>query len=95
MLTLPAQLTVDEAQATLTALLRDMAGESAKTVELDASALDQIDTAVLAVLLACRRSAIKQDKTLVVRGAPARLTVLATLYGVQELVGLEAADAAS
>jgi phospholipid transport system transporter-binding protein len=88
MLCLPAQLTVDDAQVTLDGLLRDMEGETAQTLELDASALDQIDTAALAVLLACRRAAHQAAKTLVVHGAPARLTDLAALYGVQDLLGL-------
>jgi phospholipid transport system transporter-binding protein len=94
MLPLPAQLTLDEAQATLCGLLREMAGQAGATIELDAAPLAQIDTSTLAVLLACQRSARQQGKALRVHGAPDRLRMLATLYGVQDLLALEPAPTA-
>jgi len=60
---------------------------------MDAAALAQIDTSALAVLLECQREARRQQRTLVVVNAPARLVELAHLYGVQDLLGLPVAQA--
>jgi phospholipid transport system transporter-binding protein len=61
--------------------------DSATVVELvvDASALRAFDSSALAVLLECRRRAIAAGHAFSVSGASARLTQLATLYGVAEL----------
>jgi phospholipid transport system transporter-binding protein len=53
---------------------------------VDASALQQFDSSVLAVLLALRRALLAQGAVLVVHGLPTRLRELATLYGVAELL---------
>jgi phospholipid transport system transporter-binding protein len=53
---------------------------------LDASALAQFDSSALAVILACRREAAAVGKTFSVHGLPARLSQLAGLYGVSELI---------
>ena len=54
-----------------------------------ASALADLDTAAIAVLLDCRRQAQAAGKTLQVVGAPAKLAQLATLYGVADLLALQ------
>ena len=85
MLTLPAVVT--HAQALDTArVLKAKVTSDAVDVVLDASALMQFDSSALAVMLACRRDVIAAGKTFVVFGLPARLSQLAGLYGVAELI---------
>jgi phospholipid transport system transporter-binding protein len=55
-------------------------------VVLDASALTQFDSSALAVMLACRRTALAAGKTFAVNGLPPALSQLAGLYGVVELI---------
>jgi phospholipid transport system transporter-binding protein len=90
MIALPAHLTLREARATLATLTPAIAASTEPVIEVDAAALTHIDSATLAVLLACRRNAEAQQRSLVVLHAPTRLVELATLYGVQDLLGLQA-----
>ncbi|NDY92368.1 STAS domain-containing protein [Ideonella livida] len=85
MLTLPTQLTLREAPDLVKALQAQIA-QGGGAVDIDASALQQIDSSALAVLLACRRAA--GGRPFAVHSASARLRDLASLYGVQDLVGL-------
>ena len=55
-------------------------------VVIDAGALIQFDSSVLAVMLACRRAALAAGKSFAVHGLPPKLSQLAGLYGVAELV---------
>lgn len=82
---LPAVLTMAEARATVAGLVERIASEEPV---LDASPLQALDTAALAVLLECRRVALGAGKTLRVTGAPPKLEQLARLYGVDELLAL-------
>ena len=85
MLTLPS--VVSHAQALDTArLLTAKVTSDAADVVLDASALTQFDSSVLAVMLACRRDATTAGKTFAVFGLPAKLGQLAALYGVADLI---------
>lgn len=86
-LTLPARVTLAEANHVLTALAAALPAGS-EPVTLDAGALQELDSAVLAVLLALRRLPVMQGRALRVIGAPARLVELAELYGVDELLGM-------
>jgi phospholipid transport system transporter-binding protein len=61
-------------------------GEPEEGVVIDASALQQFDTSALAVLLECQRLAASWGKPFTVRQAPAKLTALAKLYGVDALL---------
>ena len=91
-LALPATLTMDEASATLARLQKALAssgGGSGASV-LDASALTELDTAALAVLLECKRACAARGQTLGVSAAPDKLVKLAQLYGVAELLALPA-----
>jgi phospholipid transport system transporter-binding protein len=54
---------------------------------LDASALSQFDSSALAVVMELRRVCKRTGKSLVVQGLPPSLVELATLYGVESLVG--------
>ena len=53
---------------------------------VDASALEKFDSSALAVLLDCRRQALAVGQSFIVVGASQRLTQLATLYGVSQLI---------
>ena len=86
MLTLPATLTQSQAQATLAGLLAALPQEGAQVVVVDASALTEFDSAALAVLLALRRACSAAGKTLVCDRLTPRLSELAALYGISELI---------
>ncbi len=84
---LPPSLTLDDAAAALEALRTEAAG-SQGALSIDAAALTAFDTAALAVLLQARRLAQARGLAWQVLGAPPKLTQLAQLYGVAELLGL-------
>ncbi len=84
---LPARITMGEARATLAQLQPLLQAADAPVV--DASALVELDTAALALLLDCQRQARARGKQLQLVGAPAKLGQLATLYGVADLLGLQ------
>jgi phospholipid transport system transporter-binding protein len=84
-LTLPAVVTHAQALETARGLKAQVTAEVASVV-LDASALTQFDSSALAAMLACRREALAAGKSFAVQGLPARLSQLADLYGVAELV---------
>ena len=89
-LALPAHLTLGTAQEVLAGLSAGIAAASGPTLALDAQALTQIDTSTLAVLLECQRRAQARQLSLTVLQPPARLVELAQLYGVQDLLTLQA-----
>ena len=84
---LPARIIMSDARATLAQLQPLLLAADAPVI--DASALADLDTAAIAVLLDCRRQAQAAGKTLQVVGAPAKLAQLATLYGVADLLALQ------
>lgn len=86
MLALPVELTQAQAEGCLRGLLPALRAQAGPSVEVDAAALQDFDSAALAVLLACRREAMAAGKQCVVRAMPERLRTLATLYGVAELL---------
>ena len=86
MLHLPATLTHAQASACLLDLGRALAAEPGAAV-LDATALTSFDSSALAVLLELQRIGARAGKALAVQGLPAQLLALATLYGVQTLLG--------
>lgn len=83
---LPERVTMAEARATLARLQPLLAAVDEPVI--DASALQDLDSAAVALLLDCQRQAHARGKTLRVTGAPAKLGQLARLYGVGELLGL-------
>jgi phospholipid transport system transporter-binding protein len=85
-LILPATLTAREATDALRMLSEALDRDTAATVVVDASALVQLDSAALALLLECRRRAESQGKAFELQGAPPKLRSLATLYGVDGLL---------
>ncbi len=86
MLRLPATLTHDQATACLRELGQAMASAQSPAI-LDASALARFDSSALAVLLELQRLGARMNKQIVVQGLPAQLLALATLYGVEAMLG--------
>ena len=86
MLVLPPKLTHDEAPACVLMLRQGLAGQAASSTVVDASALTQFDSSALAVLLECRRESSALGRGFAVKGLPARLRELASLYGVAGLL---------
>jgi phospholipid transport system transporter-binding protein len=85
MLMLPAELTHAQAPA-CERMLRQAMRASAGGVIVDASALQVFDSSALAVLLACRREALADERGFAVLGLPARLRSLAGVYGIDTLL---------
>ena len=85
-LSLPERVTMAEARATLARLSPLLAAADAPVI--DASALRELDSAAVALLLDCQRKAQARGQVLQVTGAPAKLSQLAKLYGVDALLGL-------
>jgi len=84
-LRLPQTLMHPQAQACLQELQAGVA-TSASPVVVDASALTAFDSCALAVLLELRRSTALAGKDLRLKGLPEQLKVLASVYGVQDLI---------
>lgn len=82
---LPQTLMHPQAQACLQELQAGVA-TSASPIVVDASALTAFDSCALAVLLELRRSTALAGKDLRLKGLPEQLKVLASVYGVQDLI---------
>jgi phospholipid transport system transporter-binding protein len=92
MTSLPASVTLKDAQAILEALRQSFAADTGDVWRIDAAPVTQLDTSALAVLLECSRMAAAARRKLQVVNAPARMSDLAHLYGVDVLLGVEAAE---
>ncbi|MDO9071747.1 MAG: STAS domain-containing protein [Rubrivivax sp.] len=88
-LQLPADATLELA-AGLAATLPDALAQGDGVFSVDASALQAYDTSTIALLMQARRAAQAAGRGFTVTGAPAQLTQLAALYGVEELLSLSA-----
>ncbi|HYP71380.1 MAG TPA: STAS domain-containing protein [Variovorax sp.] len=86
MLVLPPKLTHEEAPACIRMLQQGLAAHNVSSTVVDASALVQFDSSALAVLLECRREATALGRGFSVKGLPARLRELGSLYGVAALL---------
>jgi phospholipid transport system transporter-binding protein len=86
MLILPAEITHDQARATLHLLRQGVGPVGGAPVLADASGLQRFDSSALAVLLALRRDCVERGLSFSVRGLPGALRELAVLYGVGELL---------
>lgn len=93
---LPEQITLREARSVLDRLGTELTAQpgGANAVEVDASALTQFDSSALGVLVGLHRCAAASGRRLHLVGMPSRLTELARLYGVSELVALGTQGAA-
>lgn len=92
-LALPAALTLHDARSALASLGPAITSAEGQVISIDATALAQVDSATLAVLLQCRRLAEERQRGFEVRNAPAKLVELAQLYGVAELLSLSGGPA--
>jgi phospholipid transport system transporter-binding protein len=90
MLVLPETLTLREATTALRMFEQTLASDDATTLIVDASSLRAFDSAAVAVLLECRRLARSWNKGFEVHGAPAKLSDLVHLYGVDSLLAFSA-----
>ena len=82
---LPAQVTMDNAAEIVPAIEAALDGGDG-VLQIDASALAELDSAAIALLLQARRLAEQRGKRFELSGAPAKLTALASLYGVDSLL---------
>ena len=89
MLVLPKELTHSQATACLRMLVQGLRSQTGSQVVVDATGLSRFDSAALAVLLEFRRESLALGKRFSIRGLPARLADLATLYGIIELLPSE------
>ena len=62
---------------------------------IDASGLQTLDTAAIAVLLQCERLVAESGRQLRINGMPPKLAELARLYGVEALLGADSAEGAA
>ena len=85
-LVLPQELTQPQANACLHSLVQEMASLPGLEAVVDASPLNRFDSSALAVLLEFRRAALAKGKRFSTQGLPKRLSDLAALYGVLELL---------
>jgi phospholipid transport system transporter-binding protein len=83
-LRLPERVTLEDAPATLRMLAQALRRETDAVVVADASGLQRFDSAVLAVLLECRRLAEAAGQGFAVRQPPPKLVELSRLYGLDE-----------
>ncbi|MEI7515245.1 MAG: STAS domain-containing protein [Betaproteobacteria bacterium] len=89
MLQLPATLTHVQATECLQGLVQALSLQSNEAL-LDASELKEFDSSALAVVMELRRACQRCGKALVVHGLPPSVVELATLYGVESLLGQHA-----
>jgi len=85
-LKLPVSLLHDQANACLAQWVKQLPAALPSAVALDASALVEFDSSVLAVLLGLRRELVSRGSALQVDSMPQRLRELAALYGVMDLL---------
>ena len=81
--TLSGDLNFDTAEATLAAAGASPLPESGVVA---CEGIVAVDSAALAVLLAIRRRAVAEGRSLAFRGVPKAIAALATLYGVEALI---------
>jgi phospholipid transport system transporter-binding protein len=91
MTALPPSLTLKDAQAVLESLRGSFAADGDEVWRIDAAPVTRLDTSALAVLLECLRMAAAGQRKLEIVNPPPRMTDLAHLYGVDALLGVDAA----
>jgi len=79
------EILVDNANAVL---IESKALEMANNLQVDFSAVTDIDTAALSLLMEWQRRAIASNKKIVFTHLPESLHSLATLYGVADFIPL-------
>lgn len=92
-LALPATVTLQEAPALLRTLEAAVAAGSGP-LQLDASALADLDTSAVALALQAQRLAGARGRAFELLAPPPKLVALARLYGVESLLSIAPAGAA-
>lgn len=85
-LKLPNTLLHDQADACLAQWVAQLPPDPKPAVQVDASALLEFDSSALAVLLGLRRLVLSHGGTVQIKGMSPRLSELASLYGVLDLL---------
>ncbi len=83
---LPQTLMLHSARQALDQLSTSIAEHTGSTIHLDASTLTRFDSAALAVLIECARLARGAGQAFFIDHPPPKLTALAALYGLNELL---------
>lgn len=91
---LPAVVTMEQGAQVMRGVEAALAAANG-SLRLDASALDELDTAAIALLLHSQRLARQRGIGFQVDGLPAKLLDLARLYGVESLLASGSAAAAA
>lgn len=86
MLTFPATLTHAEAPACVARWVDQLPAGSGPVVQLSGASLQRFDSSALSAVLALRRHLADKGQGLELVNLPRRLSELATLYGVDELL---------
>ena len=86
MLMLPDTLTHATASACVAQWLGQLPMGEGQAVRLDGAALRRFDSSALSALLALRRHLVGRGQSLELVALPPRLSELASLYGVDELL---------
>jgi len=95
MLALPKTVRLVNAEQVLSLLTQGLQGSPAQAkLQLDASALQSFDSAVLAVMLECQRRALASGRAVALVGAPSKLEELARVYGLTALLWPDQAQSA-
>ena len=84
---LPVKATLEQAAALAAELPQALAGSSG-VFQLDASAVKEVDSSTIALLLQAQRLAQAAGRGFEVTGLPPKLLALASLYGVDSLLVL-------
>lgn len=82
---LPAKATLEQAAALAAELPQALAGSSG-VFQVDASAVREVDSSTIALLLQAQRLAQAAGRGFEVTGLPPKLLALASLYGVDSLL---------
>ncbi|MDH4052441.1 MAG: STAS domain-containing protein [Rubrivivax sp.] len=85
-LALPAAVTLDEMPAVLRSVTGALGDGAAGPLVIDASAVQELDTSAVALLLHAGRLAAAQGRQVRLLGAPDKLLALARLYGIDSLL---------
>ena len=93
-LALPAAVTLEEVSAVLRTVEAAVAGGSGP-LQLDASALVELDTSAVALALQAQRLARAGGRAFELLAPPPKLVALAQLYGVESLLSITPEGAAA
>jgi phospholipid transport system transporter-binding protein len=86
---LPASVTLKEVSAVLRTVEAALAGPADGPLRVDASAVAELDTSAVSLLLQAQRLAMAAGRTFELVAPPDKLVALARLYGVASLLSID------